>query len=118
LRCPKNTYVRKECFYSSSQFVATTTRAILAAGTGSWASVSNRNAKTDFNQAEPTDVLQCLATVPIQTWRYKGQDERYISTVDGDGVALAAIQGLHELVKEQQAEIERMRAAMARAGIE
>ena len=47
-----------------------------------------------------------------------GNDERYISGVDGDGVALAAIQGLFELVQEQKAEIERMRAAMKRAGIE
>jgi hypothetical protein len=77
------------------------------------------------------DVLERLADVPIQTWRYKGQDEsithmgptaqdfysafglgiddRHIVTVDADGVALAAIQGLYELVKEQQTEIERLR---------
>ena len=36
-------------------------------------------------------------------------NETTISTVDADGVALAAIQGLYELVKEQQAEIERLR---------
>jgi hypothetical protein len=39
-----------------------------------------------------------------------GPSERSITTVDASGVALAAIQGLYELVKEQQAEIERLRA--------
>ena len=31
-----------------------------------------------------------------------GEDDKHIATVDADGVALAAIQGLHELVTEQQ----------------
>jgi hypothetical protein len=34
-----------------------------------------------------------------------GSDDRSIATVDADGVALAAIQGLYELVKEKDAEI-------------
>ncbi len=38
-----------------------------------------------------------------------GPDDTHISAVDADGVALAAIKGLYELVKEQQAEIERLR---------
>jgi hypothetical protein len=38
--------------------------------------------------------------------------------VNADGVALAAIQGLYELVQELQVENEQMRAAMARVGIE
>ncbi len=35
-----------------------------------------------------------------------GQDELHISTVDADGVALAAIQGLYQLSQEQAARIE------------
>ena len=31
-----------------------------------------------------------------------GEDDKGITTVDADGVALAAIQGLHALVQEQQ----------------
>ncbi len=46
-----------------------------------------------------------------------GNDERYISGVDGDGVALAAIQGLYKLVQELQAENEQMRAVLERAGL-
>jgi hypothetical protein len=34
-----------------------------------------------------------------------GDDDKYISTVDADGVALAAIQALYELAKEKEAEI-------------
>jgi hypothetical protein len=69
-------------------------------------------------------VLRQLVNVPISTWNYKdqapsirhigpqaedfytafslGEDERHISTIDADGVALAAIQGLHQMVKEQE----------------
>ncbi|MFV1981316.1 MAG: hypothetical protein ACC655_09205, partial [Rhodothermia bacterium] len=53
-----------------------------------------------------------------------GGDERYIGTVDADGVALAAIQGLYELVKDQQelltglqTENEKMLAVIERAGL-
>ena len=35
-----------------------------------------------------------------------GNDEQYITTVDADGVALAAIQQLYDLVLRQQAEIQ------------
>ena len=34
-----------------------------------------------------------------------GEDARYIGTVDADGVALAAIQGLHQVVQEKDARI-------------
>jgi hypothetical protein len=72
-------------------------------------------------------VLEQLARLPLSTWRYKaqapgvrhvgpmaqdfraafglGEDERHISSVDADGVALAAIQGLNEIVKEQKVEL-------------
>jgi hypothetical protein len=35
-----------------------------------------------------------------------GEDEKHISTVDADGVALAAIQGLNQLVREKEAKID------------
>jgi hypothetical protein len=99
---------------------------------------SDRNRKEDIRPVEVASILDQVAELPIHRWRYKGEstphigpmaqdfyssflvgsDEKYIATVDADGVALAAIQGLYELVQTQQAEIERMRAAMARAGIE
>ena len=38
-----------------------------------------------------------------------GPDEKHIAMVDADGVALAAIQGLHEIVQEKEAAIEALR---------
>ena len=71
----------------------------------------------------------------MQRWRYKeersgsrhigpmaqdfhvafglGDSERHISTVDADGVALAAIQGLHQLVQRQAATIQALEARLA-----
>jgi hypothetical protein len=101
----------------------------LPAGSSSWSSISDRNAKTDFVTIEGKNILMRLTSIPIATWRYKsqnpsirhigpvaqdfyaafglGEDDKYISTIDADGVALAAIQGLYKVVQEQRAEIDR-----------
>ena len=34
-----------------------------------------------------------------------GEDDKHISTIDTDGVALAAIQGLYEIVEEKESRI-------------
>ena len=34
-----------------------------------------------------------------------GEDDRHITTIDADGVALAAIQGLHQVIRERDAQI-------------
>ena len=39
-----------------------------------------------------------------------GTDEKYLSTVDVDGVALASIQGLYRLVQELQGEVRALRS--------
>ncbi|MBI3414699.1 MAG: tail fiber domain-containing protein, partial [Verrucomicrobia bacterium] len=101
----------------------------LPAGGGAWSSLSDRAAKTNFAPVNQRAILEHVAALPIQTWNYKsqaasvrhigmmaqdfaaafalGEDDRHISTVDVDGVALAAIQGLYELVQEQHAEMRR-----------
>jgi hypothetical protein len=108
----------------------------LAVGGGSWGSISDRNAKTEFASVDKRALLERLAKLPITTWRYKAQDasirhigpvaqdfraafgvggdDKRITTVDADGVALGAIQGLHELVKEKDAEIASLRARLAK----
>lgn len=120
-------------FFSNAD---TTTGVHLAPAAGAWASVSDRNVKTGFGQPDPRHVLERLSTVPIQTWRYQGQDEsvthmgpiaqdfydafglgidnRHIVTVDADGVALSAIQGLYAMLLEQRATVELLRAENAR----
>ncbi len=106
--------------------IDTSTTAYLSAG-GVWTNASDAALKENFSAADPQQVLASLATIPIATWNYRAEDvdtlhmgptgqdfyaafalgdgERAISTVDADGVALAAIQGLYELSQEQAAEI-------------
>lgn len=108
---------------------------ILERGSGSWSSLCDRNAKTNIAPVDAKQVLEAVANLPIATWSYKsqangtrhigpmaqdfhaafhvGENERHISTVDATGVSLAAIQGLHELVRKQEAEIETLKKIVA-----
>ena len=87
--------------------------------------ISDRNAKAELAAVDGRQILTRVAAMPIQTWRYKsqapsvrhigpmaqdfhaafevGEDDKQIDTVDANGVALAAIQGLYQLVKEKDA---------------
>jgi hypothetical protein len=42
-----------------------------------------------------------------------GEDDRHITTVDADGVALAAIQALYRLVRERDVQIAALEARVA-----
>ncbi len=99
---------------------------LLLTGGGSWLSLSDQQAKQNFTPTDGRQVLERLVSVPITTWNYKAQgneirhigptaqdfsaafqlgaDERYISTVDADGVALAAIQGLYQMLTDKLAD--------------
>ncbi len=90
----------------------------LGAGGSSWSSVSDRNLKDNFTPIDAREVLDKVASLPMSTWNYKAQDEsirhmgpmaqdlyaafelgtddKHINTIDADGVALAAIQGLYQ----------------------
>ncbi|HIC92920.1 MAG TPA: hypothetical protein EYP09_01535, partial [Anaerolineae bacterium] len=121
-------------FYTNSDL---SSGVYVPAGGNAWSSVSDRNRKENFEPVDAQALLARLAEVPITTWNYKsqdpsvrhigpmaqdfyaafglGEDELHISTVDADGVALAAIQGLYELSQEQAArirELERENAAL------
>ena len=83
--------------------------------------------KESMNEVDGRTVLNKLDSVTIFTWNYiaedpsirhmgpmaqdffaaykLGEDERHIATIDSDGVALAAIKGLHDLVRQQAAEL-------------
>jgi hypothetical protein len=108
----------------------------LSAGGGSWGSLSDRNTKFNFNPVDAQQVLEKVAALPVSTWSYLsqdasilhmgpmaqdflaafglGEDEHYIGTLDADGVALAAIQGLYQLNQEQVAEIQSLKAQLSR----
>src|SRR5207247_2543518 len=51
-----------------------TVGAALAAGSGSWSVVSDRNLKANFSVVDGQQVLDALARTPIQTWNYTSQD--------------------------------------------
>jgi hypothetical protein len=95
----------------------------------SWTTVSDRNAKKNFKPVDTVALLDRLAAIPIQQWNYKwekdtdvpnigpmaqdfkqafypGRDDRGISTLEFDGVELAAIQGLNQKLNEKDARIQ------------
>jgi hypothetical protein len=95
---------------------AGTVGAQLAAGSGTWASLSDRNVKTNIAPLDDDAVLAKVAALPISRWSYRsehgvrhvgpmaqdfyaafkvGEDDRHITSIDEDGVALAAIKALH-----------------------
>ena len=105
----------------------------LPPGSGSWSSMSDRNAKDGFAPVNPQTVLAEVAVLPMTTWSYKsepgvrhvgpmaqdfhaafrvGEDERHIADVDEGGVALAAIQGLNQKLDEKDAEIADLQAQL------
>ena len=96
---------------------------------GTWTNVSDVNRKHNFATISGEDVLGRLRRMPISLWTYKvdadnvrhlgptaqdfkaafglnGDDDTHISTVDADGVALAAAKALEARTAEQQARIE------------
>jgi hypothetical protein len=97
----------------------------------SCAAKSDRALKADVIPADGQAVLAKLAALPIATWRYRSDDpavrhigpmaqdfatafgvgdtDRAIHVVDGQGVALAAIQALHLEVAELRSELAALR---------
>jgi hypothetical protein len=108
----------------------------LAPGGGSWACTSDRHVKQDFAAVDVEAILRKVVDLPITTWRFKtqpekmrhmgpmaqdfraafglGTDDKTITQVDVNGVALAAIQGLNAKlearVAEQARELAELRA--------
>ena len=95
---------------------------------------SDRNLKENFAPVDPQAVLAKVSKLPLLEWNFKtdngsrhlgpmaqdfyaafglGADDRHIATVDGDGVALAAIQGLNQKLEEKDAELRELRQRLA-----
>jgi hypothetical protein len=107
----------------------------LSFGDGAWGSLSDRNAKRNITPVNTQKVLEQVVALPVNTWSYKSQDasilhmgpmaqdfsaafglgvdERYIGSLDADGVALAAIQGLYKLNQEQAEKIQTLEEKLA-----
>jgi hypothetical protein len=89
---------------------------------------SSRTEKTDIESVDPEDVLDSVQSLDISTWEFThtddgrhigpmaedfqsafelGPDEETISSIDADGVALAAIQALAERVETLERQLMR-----------
>ena len=103
--------------------LSSTNGAILPPGASAWQALSDRNTKTGITTIDSREVLQKVSELPVTAWHYKhdpsrdylgpmaqdfraafglGFDEKHISTLDTDGVALAALQGLIEELRERK----------------
>jgi len=97
--------------------------AALPPGSTSWALLSDSNAKTAVTPLDGRDLLQKIATLPVTEWQYShdpdrrylgpmaqdfhaafglGSDDTRISTIDTDGVTLAALQGLLAEIEQRK----------------
>jgi len=107
----------------------TYTGVVLAPGGTSWLVASDRALKDDVRAVTPREILERLVRMPVATWHLKSQDaeirhmgpmaqdfraafglgesEVAINTVDADGVAFAAIQGLDAKLTEREATLRR-----------
>ncbi len=97
----------------------------LAPGANAWSPASDRNVKENFKPVDVRGVLEKVSQMPVTEWNlitqdpsirhigpmaqdFKkafgvGEDDKHISTTDEDGVALAAIQGLYQELREEKA---------------
>jgi hypothetical protein len=90
---------------------------------GAWSSLSDSNSKTKIATIDPRELLRQVAALPVTEWYYKhdpnrryigpmaqdfrsafglGFDDKHISTLDTDGVALSALKGLIEELRERK----------------
>jgi hypothetical protein len=97
--------------------------------------ISDRNAKKNFKPVDTVAVLEKLAAIPIERWNYQwekdsdvphlgpmaqdfkgafypGRDDKTISMLEFDGVALAALQGLNQKLEEKDAEIQALKQSV------
>lgn len=104
-------------------------------GGAGWDCTSDTNLKEGFAPVDGAWVLDRLVAMPVTSWSMRGDAEATphvgptaqdfhaafglggsdttINTADAQGVALAAIQGLHAVVTEQRAQIDALAAEVA-----
>jgi len=103
---------------------------LVCSGTGSFS--SDRAMKAGFEPVAASEVLKRVAALPLTSWSYKGetvrhlgpmaqdfhaafkvgQDDKHIATTDAEGVALAAIQGLYQMLQAKDAQLGQLSARL------
>lgn len=110
---------------AGANFFTMSNGALLSNG-GVWTNASSRELKEGFQAVDAGAMLEKLIGLPITTWTYKTSaegthigpvaedfkaafglagDGKAIATVDADGVALAAIQGLNAKLEAENAQL-------------
>ena len=106
----------------------------LSAGSGSWSCSSDRNLKENIVPIDSRSVLERVTQMPISQWSMKadtaghkhigpmaqdfyaafalGDTDKYIAQGDAQGVALASIQGLYQVVQEKEERIKKLEAQL------
>ena len=102
----------------------------LSTNSGSWSCSSDRNLKNNIVPIDSRSVLELVAQMPISQWSMKadasghkhigpmaqdfyaafglGDTDKYIAQGDAQGVALASIQGLYQMVQEKDEQIRKL----------
>jgi len=114
---------------------ALTAGVTLPAGASAWAPLSDRSVKRNIRPVDGADVLARLAELPVSRWSYAaqdpsiehvgpmaqdfyrlfglGDDDQHISTLDPDGISLAAIKELHRQNRELSERVDELERLIA-----
>jgi hypothetical protein len=121
---------------STVNAAGTTTGVVLPAGGSAWSNLSDSTMKRNIRPVDGAEILAKIAELSVNRWSYKaqgaeiehigpmaqdfyrifgvGDDERHISTLDPDGIALAAAKELYLRSQAQAAEIASLKAQLER----
>ncbi|HWT00963.1 MAG TPA: tail fiber domain-containing protein [Pyrinomonadaceae bacterium] len=108
--------------------------AIIGGCQGCTAAVSDRALKANISTVNPRTILDRLAALSIKSWSYKsdapsvrhmgpmaqdfrsafdlGADDKHIDLIDANGVTMASVQALYQLMLEKDGEIKQLRAQL------
>jgi hypothetical protein len=111
------------------------TVAYLSSGSGSWASASSRAFKTNIDPVDTEQILDGVTEMEVATWEYEddngegqgvthigpmaedfhdvvdiGSSDEHINSLNADGMAFAAIQGLSQKHEEKDERIDDLEA--------
>ena len=134
---PNDTYPTIKTSYTNLYFSAGGVYSAYMSTGGVWSAMSDKNKKENFVPLNSQEILEKIGELPIVQWNYKsesagirhigpfaqdfyqafhlnGDNDKMISTIDPSGVALVGIQGLLERSKEQQQQIDELKAEVAR----